>query len=132
MFDSFVVIDTGGIALLGSSLGCGGTCYGGGLAGLLSRAASSELARQRAMRTGSANPPSLSLSAQVLEPVSPAGHFLRLLTGGSGGTAAFLLFGFVAVLVGTVLRVPDLKKAFSLPAVTWRPPVYLPPLESPG
>jgi hypothetical protein len=60
------------------------------------------------------------------------GSFFDLFAGGGGG-ATLLSFGLLCVLGAMLLLgFPSCARSFRLPAVTWRPSVYVPPLEHPG
>jgi hypothetical protein len=124
-------VETGGIPLPAGSLGCVVLCDGTsrGLFG-------SAFANQLGPHSGLDNTASMASEPPPLPvpgaPGSPRGPFFSLLGGPGGGSMGFALLSLVAVLAGALVRRPDWTTAFRLPAAMWRPPVYVPPLESPG
>jgi hypothetical protein len=64
-------------------------------------------------------------------PGSVAGLF-DLLAGSGGGGGVLMIFGFLGILAITLLPIPSRTRALRLPAVTWRPSAYVPPIEQPG
>ena len=62
------------------------------------------------------------------------GHnlFLNLLSG-PGGSAAGLAFASILAILGVAFVLPrDRLRTFRMPAVSWRPLAYVPPIELPG
>jgi hypothetical protein len=123
----------GGILAV-NGIGCGlGACYGraalGGLAGLsLDGARAKNRAEAQARAAGN-----LAEASALPWSIVPGGPgFSSLFGGGGGGVATVMLFGFLAVL-GAALRLAlDGTAPLRIPAVTWRPSAYIPPIESPG
>jgi hypothetical protein len=63
---------------------------------------------------------------------APGSGFFDLLTGSGGGGATLMVFGLLGILAVKLLPVPRSTQALRLPAVTWRPSEYVPPIEQPG
>jgi hypothetical protein len=59
------------------------------------------------------------------------GSFFDLFAGGGGG-ATLMFFGLLCVLGTMLVPTPRGTRFFRLPAVTWRPSEYVPPIEQPG
>jgi hypothetical protein len=134
-FWAFIGSDSGGDGGIGlflpHSAGCG-FCYGGvRFVAWLSGAGPGGAIPHHAAPTGEAKASALSLIAFAWAPDPLMAQLFRLL-GGGGGTAAILMFGFLAVLAGVALAAPDWTRAFRISTVTWRPSLYVRPLELPG
>jgi hypothetical protein len=126
-------IDTGGMGLrLPHSVRCDfcyrGVRFGAWLAGATSE---SQLQHRSTAQAGGAKASALSLIAFAWAPDPLTAQLFRLL-GGGDGTAALLLFSFLAVVAGIVLAAPEGTRAFRISTVTWRPSPYVRPLELPG
>ena len=62
----------------------------------------------------------------------PGAGLFDLFTGGGGGGATVTIYIFLGILAVTLLPIPSRTTAFRLPAVSWRPSEYVPPIEQPG
>lgn len=129
-----VAAETGGMQLLlASPLACGMIpCYGGSVGTFGSAVMARNLHERAATENSVSKATELPLISIPGSPGQPRGPFFSLLGGGGGTAAGFMLFSLVAVLAGWLVRRTDLTTAFRLPAAAWPPPVYVPPIESPG
>jgi len=59
------------------------------------------------------------------------GSFFNLFAGGGGG-ATLMFYGLLCVLGTMLFPFPHATRSFRLPAVSWRPSEYVPPIEQPG
>jgi hypothetical protein len=133
--DSWAILfsaDTGGMSLLSIDSAHCGFCYRGArFAAWLANTASGSQLQHRSTTTGGPSTAALSRIAFARAPESLTAQLFRLL-GGGGGSAALLLFAFLAVAAAIALFPPDWTRAFRISAATWRPSLYVRPLELPG
>jgi hypothetical protein len=99
--------------------------------GLLGRAAAARAHQRLPLRNGGGKAQELSPLGPPWAPGPLFGQIFNFFGGGGPG-APLLLIGLAVLLVGSVMRIPDWTRAFRLPAASWRPSAYVPPLESPG
>jgi hypothetical protein len=124
-------VNTGGIRLLlTSSLPCGQTVCSAGSAGLFAANVIVNRFRPRPARIRDSAPKLSSLDSITGSPIRPGGTFFGLMGGGGSGGIAITLLAFVAVAATMLQRASWTTRL--VPTATWRPSVYIPPLESPG
>jgi hypothetical protein len=137
----FWTYDTGGLTALArevarcaASAHCStsGTGFTGRLASLLVHAGPDSAHESAATGSGGIGASGLRVLAQAFS-YSPLEELLAAFrAGGGGGTGALLFFGLAVLAARSMLRVPDWTRAFRVSTATWRPSVYVPPIEQPG